>query len=48
MRLLLKLKEIEFYIIMSIPVLFGLITYKELNQCIKKAKEKLKENNENI
>ena len=41
MDLLFKLKTLEFYIVMSIPVLFGMITYKELKECIKKAKSEV-------
>lgn len=39
-NILKKLKIIEFYIIMSIPVLFGMITYKQLKEIVKKAERK--------
>lgn len=41
MGLLEKLKEIEFYIVMTIPVMFTSITYKEIKQCIDESKKEL-------
>lgn len=42
MELLEKLKDIEFYIVMAIPVLFTSITYKEIKQGMDKAEKKIK------
>ena len=40
--ILYRIKIIEFYLVMLIPVLFGLITYKELKFCIQKAKKDIR------